>query len=362
MFMANYFDGCNGTLHPVTLRLDRQYFHMDGENLSLRVPVCTSQLGEPFDGAPCVLYFADGGRCEVNLAADKRGLLDALGFRKTFVLRWQQRWYGALFALVGMVVALAVGYWWGVPWAADHASAYIPQSWEISLGNQALLGLDKNLFAPTTVSVEQQQLAQQIFRKIQPSVSRMPMRLVFRNAASVGPNAFALPNGTIVVTDAMISQITGEASTLEGGLADELAAVLAHEIGHVQSRHSLKNIVAHGVIGAAAWTLFGDFSGAAVGTSTFLVGLEFSRSAETEADDYAVGLLHQHGIRAARLADVLHALDRSGQRKGETPLPRWMRKATNYVSTHPATAARMQRLRDADLTWSGRDLRQGQPE
>ena len=348
MYSANYFDGCHGGLHSVSLRLDHKNFYLEGEHVARSVPIDTSQLAEPFDGAPCVLYFADGARCEINAVADKHALLAALNFRKTFVLRWQERWLGALLALVVMVVVLVAGYWWGIPWAADRVAAYIPQTWEINLGDQALQSLDKKVFAPTALTAVRQQEARTIFQQIQPASSRMPMRLVFRNAGVLGPNAFALPNGTIVVTDAMIRQIGGANTPLEGALAEELAAVLAHEIGHVQGRHSLKNIVAHGFLGAAAWTLFGDFSGAAAGASTFLIGLEFSRNAEAEADDYAIGLLRQHGIQPGRLASVLEDLEHHNQRAGSTPPPRWFRVVTDYVSTHPATAARIEHLRAAD--------------
>jgi Zn-dependent protease with chaperone function len=53
--------------------------------------------------------------------------------------------------------------------------------------------------------------------------------IIFRRAGM--PNAFALPGGTIVVTDEMVAAV---------GSDDELLAVLDHEIGHVRGRHAMR--------------------------------------------------------------------------------------------------------------------------
>ena len=58
-------------------------------------------------------------------------------------------------------------------------------------------------------------------------------KLLFREADRVGPNAFALPGGTIVITDELVTDF-GDDSIL--------AAVLAHEIGHVDSEHQLRQL------------------------------------------------------------------------------------------------------------------------
>ena len=60
------------------------------------------------------------------------------------------------------------------------------------------------------------------------------IRIVFRKGGRLGPNAFALPGGTIIFTDEMIMLSEHD---------DELLAVLIHEIGHVVHRNGMRTII-----------------------------------------------------------------------------------------------------------------------
>ena len=71
------------------------------------------------------------------------------------------------------------------------------------------------------------------------------------NKPIVGANAFALPGGDIVVTDALVKLV---------GEGDGLTGVLAHEAGHVEYRHGLRQVIQSSAIGATAALLFGDVS------------------------------------------------------------------------------------------------------
>ncbi len=344
MISAIYFDSLQGTLHPVELGVTSAAITVSGSNIAKSYDTRSARLGEPFDNAPCVLDFTDGSRCEVHDATAKSALLGALQFKKSLVLRWQDRWLGALAAIIVMLAALLSAWHWGIPWAAERVAAHIPLEWEQRLGDEALKGLDKEMFEPTKLNQQDQLQAQAVFQKILPDATRMPLRLVFRRSLLAGPNAFALPNGTIVVTDAMMFLIAGE-DELKGESGERLAGVLAHEIGHVQGRHGLKNIIGSSMAGVLSWALFGDFSAVAAGAPALLVQLEYSRAMETEADDYAAGLLRQRNIEPARLAELFDLLASDYKRKAGVEMPGWLRQITDYLSTHPATAERMARLR-----------------
>ena len=345
MISAIYFDSLRGTLHPVELGVSPTAITVSGPDLAKRYDRRSTRLGEPFISAPCVLDFADGSRCEVHDAAAKTALLAAMQFKKSLVMRWQDRWLGALAAVVVMLAALLSAWHWGIPWAADRVASYIPLEWEQRLGDEALKGLDMEMFEPSKLNPQDQAQAQAVFQKILPSTTRMPLRLVFRRATLAGPNAFALPNGTIVVTDAMMFLVTEEDDALKAEGAERFAGVLAHEIGHVQGRHGLKSIVGSSIVGALSWTLFGDFSAVVAGAPALLLRLEYSRAMETEADDFAAGLLRQRNIAPARLAELFDLLAKDYKRKAGTDMPAWMRPVTDYLSTHPATEERMARLR-----------------
>ncbi|HJW56634.1 MAG TPA: M48 family metallopeptidase [Burkholderiaceae bacterium] len=347
MIAAYYFDGSTGKRHPAELNIGGGTIRVLGADMDRSYGSRSAYLAEPFERAHCVLGFADGSRCEVHDPVAKIALLSALHYRKSFVERCQDRWWGALLAIVVMLLTLFSIYHWGIPWAADRIAQQIPLEWERKIGDTALTGLDQQFFQPSQLIDERQQEAQEIFTKLIPRNTRMPMRLVFRASKLAGPNAFALPNGTIVVTDAMVDHITGVGSGLTGGLADELAGVLAHEIGHVQGRHSLKKLAQTSITGALSWALFGDFSAVAAGAPTILLRLQYSRAMETEADDYAAAVLKLHGISPVCLAELFDSLEKGSRRSPNALGPNWLRRATDYLSTHPSNQERMARLRRA---------------
>jgi len=101
-------------------------------------------------------------------------------------------------------------------------------------------------------------------------------------------NAFAYPGGKIYITDELIQdlQVTD----------DELAAVLAHEIGHVVHRHSMKGLIEPGIVAIAWHAIFYEDDddhkesfGEAIGeilmkNAALIASLSFSRAHEYEAD------------------------------------------------------------------------------
>ena len=107
MITANYFDGQNARLHPVELKPGDDALMVHGRRVAKEYAFADVTLAEPFAQAPRVLYFADGARCEVDDAGAGQRWRDALGYRASAVVRWQQRWPAALAALV---LLLATGF------------------------------------------------------------------------------------------------------------------------------------------------------------------------------------------------------------------------------------------------------------
>src|SRR5207237_8201829 len=70
-------------------------------------------------------------------------------------------------------------------------------------------------------------------------------RLELRACPGSGPNAFALPGGVVVLTDELVRLAQS---------ADQLSAVMAHEIGHLRARHALRAALQRGGLTA----LWGD--------------------------------------------------------------------------------------------------------
>lgn len=345
MIAAQYFDGRSASAKPVHLVLAHGSLHLSGHALNLHLPLHQLRLSEPFQHAPCVLELAGGGRCEIHAAQDKQALLTLLQFKPSVVQNLQKQWQAALIAVMLMVAMLAMLRAWGVPLLADKIAARVPLQVEQTLGQKSLQALEHNLFKPSQSSPALQAQAQQIFQKILPAQPRMPVRLLIRRADSIGANAFALPDGSIILTDAMLDYLSQGQPQLAPLQGEYLAAVLAHELGHLQQRHSLKNIIASSLFGAVSWSLLGDFSSVAASAPVLVLQMEFSREMESEADTYAWDLLQVKAIPPQRLLELFAAMEKNQQRKIGSQVPQWMRNSADYLSTHPAYAQRIAQLR-----------------
>ena len=236
---------------------------------------------------------------------------------------------------------------WGLPAAAEKIAAAIPPSLDQSLGETAKRGLEGRLVEPSRLSEERIAEVEQILRSVTPATTRMPIRLLVRSSPRLGANALALPDGTIMVTDGMILHILGKAEQFDEQQQAQLAGVLAHEIGHIEQRHSVRVMARSSLTAAASAALFGDFSAVAAGVPAVVMNTRYSREMESAADGYAIDLLHEKGISPAPLADLFESLEKVHEDDPGHSLPQWMTQTLSYVASHPASAERSERLRRA---------------
>ncbi len=246
----------------------------------------------------------------------------------------EARWGIALACVAIIFILLLAGYFFGLPAAAEHIAARIPIETEQPLGRQALTWLDeKGWFKPTKLDFARQKTIRSGFDRLRKGLPfKDYYHLEFRASRMFGPNALALPGGIIVITDDMVKATV---------TTEEVLAVLAHEIGHVELRHTMRSVLQSSIVavGAAAITSDAASLGVAVSSLPAIVAqTRYSREFETAADEYAFNLLKQKGYSPAAFASIMERLSRKyGKETGPF----------TYISTHPVTAERVQRARDA---------------
>jgi len=133
-------------------------------------------------------------------------------------------------------------------------------------------------------------------------------------------NAFTLPDGEIVVMRGLID-------TAQDG--DEVAGVLAHEMGHVQHRDATREMLRRIGLNMTARSL--GWGGNLAGTLTVL---SYDRQAEARADDAALATLSRAGLRADGLGRFMALLEVHG---GDGGMP-------SFLPDHPGTGSRAARL------------------
>jgi predicted Zn-dependent protease len=143
-------------------------------------------------------------------------------------------------------------------------------------------------------------------------------------------NAFAVPGGSVYVTRGILALMSSEA---------ELAAVLGHEIGHVNARHSMSQMSKQQVaqvglvLGSVVSKTFAKYAGLA-GAGLQVLFLKYSRDDETQADTLGVDYSRAGGYDPSDMAVTFTALQKMGDLSGKSSLP-------GFLSTHPLTADRI---------------------
>lgn len=226
----------------------------------------------------------------------------------------------AIFLLFPLLVILI--FVWQADRIAAAAASRISIEQETTFGEQAFAAMRG------TLQLEDSGPAYEAVKQLGERLTAgSQYRYRFHVAKSDVVNAFAVPGGIIVVHTGLIDATRRP---------EELAGVLAHEVQHVEQRHSLEAMVKDlGLRGL--WVLVtGDVGGGLIGQAALeLTSLSFSRDAEAEADAEGFDELVEAGIDPSGMADFFVIMAK--QEGAAVPPP--------FLSTHPASEDREAALR-----------------
>ena len=344
MARADWFDGRSARPRPVRLkRAGAELLLLDDaapEAAPLaRVPLSDIDWPERTRHGARVAHLHAGGELHGHDPADWDAFGAGIGRRDSVVVRSQQSWRGVAIATVLLALLALAGWTWGVPLAARATLAVLPERADREVGALALDQIEGRWVSPSKLPTAQQQALRAALERALHAAHgerQAPWRLEFR-ASRIGPNAFALPGGTMVLTDELVELVQGEEAVIVG--------VLAHEYGHVRHRHGMRQVVQASVLGAVTSIAFGDFSSVLAAAPALLGTLAYSRDLEREADAEAIAVLRAAGLPPERM---LRFFDAAAE---------WRRKDGGgdggagtigiAFSSHPADEERKARFRDA---------------
>lgn len=243
----------------------------------------------------------------------------------------------AAFAVIGITLGL---YFWGIPAMADLVASRVPASWEEHLGASVV----EQLAPPSRRCIDPTRMRaiEEIMTTLTDTLLDSPytFRVMVVNNSAV--NAFAAPGGYIVVFRGLLEATQA---------AEELAGVLAHEIQHIVKRHTTRMLIQHASTGLLLAALTGrasDPSAFGLEAARTLGVLRYSRGHEEEADTEGVRMLVAAGIDAHGMIRFFESLS-----EGEKDTPEFLK----YVSTHPSTADRIERLKSVVAQEEGKPVK-----
>jgi Zn-dependent protease with chaperone function len=329
MIHGRYFNAQKSAPVDATLQLEAGgRWHLHAGDLDVLLEPQQQRVSDRIGSIPRRVHLADGAEFET---ADNDGM-DALlggGIRahSRFVNALERRWGIAVAALAGVAVLSFLIVKYGLPALSGWAANHLPASTDRLIGAKTLEVLDRTVLGTTSLhAYRKEQLTGLFTRMTAPLQDGHRYRLEFRKSRALGPNAFALPSGIIVITDELVQLASSD---------EELAAVLAHEIGHVRGRHSLRMLIQGAGVSVLAIAVLGDVGSvsALASAAPALVQAKHSRDFEREADSYARAWLQQAGIASTRFDDILCRMTRTrGQADEKMPV---------FLSSHPGTAERV---------------------
>jgi len=236
--------------------------------------------------------------------------------------------------IVGWSLAAAVSIvlvvLFGVPLAAERLTPLVPDAFERRLGDVA----EAQVMVVFDGKPCSNAAGQAAFEKL---VGKLRETAGLDNSVQSGvlatsvPNAFALPGGKVYLFEGLLEKAENP---------DEIAGVLAHELGHLRHRDSMRELIHNGGTSFLIGLLFGDItgSGALVFASRSLVTSSYSRDAETNADSFAIETMHKLGRPAKPMGELMFRV--TGKEGG---------KGLSLVASHPLTEDRLARMDKADV-------------
>jgi Zn-dependent protease with chaperone function len=335
---AVYFDGTSSRRHAVTLAFNGELEIIADEHTLAAWPYADIRRADGPSGmlrlscltAPALarLEIREASVAE-ELVARCAQLDENLPGRRSVaaIVGWS-------LAAAASIVAVVL---FGVPLAADRLTPLIPPALERRLGDVAE-GQVKIVFgnkictnAPGRAAfnklVDEIREAAGLDMSIQTAVLSTPI-----------PNAFALPGGKVYLFSGLLAKADN---------ADEIAGVLAHELGHLQHRDNIRNLIYNGGTSFLIGLLFGDVtgSGALIFASRSLVTASYTREAEQNADTVSIDVMHRLGRSPKPMGELMFRV--TGKQADKT---------LSVLSNHPLTEDRLKRMSDEDRPLSGPPL------
>lgn len=315
--------------------------HLQIEDQSQVLHPILAELSDKLGKVPCKLTFADGSVFEAPAGADVDELMGSHSSFFSVLSRLEASWRFVAFAAIATIILFFGIYRYGLPLAAAGAAAVTPQIAVEAIDRGTMETIERAFFSESQLEQTRRAEIQLIFNELAEfaAMEAAQLELLFRDGGQLDANAFALPGGTIVITDQLVDLAESD---------DEIAGVLAHEIAHVQNRHSLQQIyrvlgigIMIGIIGGDSSQIIDDV----VTHAAALQQLTYTREFEEDADRRSVEIIVAAGRDPTAFLDLLDRI------AGETATER----DTSWLSSHPGNKDRRKAVTDLArrLGWNG---------
>ncbi len=284
-------------------------------------------IAPPLGSTPRRVTFPDKTLFETN---DHKGVSRLTGTTYSERLHRAEQFHPRLISITVMTLGLVFFLWrYGLDLIVSVAIELTPPLVIQQLDRGTLSSIDL-LAKPTEINKDKRIKIQKIFldltRTLKDETKDYNFTLTFRKIPLFGPNAFALPGGTVIMTDQFVEKFPEK---------DILAGVLGHELGHVVEKHSLHQLYRSLGFFFLISLLAGDVG--PILEDILLEGrtvlsLAYSRKHEKKADQFGLKLAHRAGY------------DPKGLKLFFERLSEIINDESQWLSTHPSNKKRIKAI------------------
>ena len=325
---GRYYDGQTSQVYSAEVEIHHEYLTLNwtaaGQTQSLRVKIAESKLEPLLGETNRVINLHKGARFEFSQFSGH-------GIDKFFGSR-NKNWLHELEKNISLVVILSLSmllfiaslYKWGIPAAALWLAPRLPDRFTQTVSESSIQFLNNSkLIAPTAIEEEWLTPIHEKLKSVADQVIDRPIEFKF-HSSRIGPNAFALPNGHIIILDDFLKQATSD---------DQIIAVALHELGHIHHHHGMQMFIQDTFLTVLVFMMIGTVD---ISQLPLIVMMNaYSRDFERQADDYAVEKLIALNKSPVALAEAFQILRQ--KHKNDVEL--------EWLSTHPDIDERIDKIK-----------------
>ena len=236
---------------------------------------------------------------------------------------------------LSICIAIVLGFWglWMLKTPlVNKISDQVPVEWEEKLGETGYTAFiaGKNIIDDEKLQADLEKMAATLIDAIDDKRYEFKFHIIEDSTM----NAAALPGGHVIIHSGLILNVKK---------GEDLLGVLAHEIAHVNKRHSIRGLINNAGLFLVLQSMLGDITaigGVVMNGGTQLLSLHNSREHETEADDIGWDYLIKANINPRGLIDCFKVM----KEKTHSFIDEELEKQLSILSTHPAMDERIDNL------------------
>jgi Zn-dependent protease with chaperone function len=249
---------------------------------------------------------------------------------------------------IALSIITSIAFVWlitvyGIPRAAEYIAFNMPNV-VVEQFEMDMAILDSTIFEPSELTTDRKNDIKRVmdpFIKQYISLPETHLKPSLDFRSGMGANAFALPSGKIIFTDALVNLVEHD---------NELVAVFFHELGHLRQKHMMRRSIQDAIVTISVFFIIGDLDALEIAGAipALLADMSYSRDFEREADLYALQQMNGQGIDLDYFRNVMKRLseefadhDKEVSERSDDVGDQIMVKVPEFLVTHPGWRERI---------------------